>query len=203
MLSGPIPINIVKDTNSKFILQIFNPKSIKYDHFGTFNLKTNAEKFAEFLLANKKYIKDHFEGWTTQLKIQINNVRIYFGTFKVQYVDAVKNFLKDNIIASEGESNAAKDAPKRTSSGSVGGGGGGGGGAPKRTSSGSVGDGGGDGEGEQIFNIRVSQDHKPQRGGQRQQGLLPQYLTQLLDSSEHFQEQTAQKQKQGGGRYLS
>jgi hypothetical protein len=96
-------------------------------------------------------------------------------------------------------------ATARTSSGGGGGGGGpkrrssgdsGGGDASKRRSSDSGGSSGSGGVGEQIFNMRVSQDQKPQ------QGLLPQYFRGFLDPSEKFQEQKAYKQG-GEDRYFS
>jgi len=228
MLSGPLSkVDIVIDENTgKFILTLNNIR------FGTFYVKKNAEKFGKFLKQNPQYIvtdPQERKSCSTPLRIRLSDKsQPHFGRFKDTHIGLVKTFLKENIIPNENtvevrsggvrKRTSGGEAPKRRSSGSGGGGGvrkrrssdsedsdsrsgggGGGGDSRKRRSSGSGG--GGDG-GEQIFDIRVSQDQKPQRGRQQQQGFLPQYFRGFFDS-EQFQErphnkQTAQKQKKGG-----
>ena len=223
MLSGPLSkVDIVIDENTgKFILTLNNIR------FGTFYVKKNAETFGKFLKQNPQYIvtdPQERKSCSTPLRIRLTISQPNFGRFKKEHVELVKTFLKENIIPNENtvevrsggvrKRTSGGVAPKRRSSGSgggggvrkrtSGGGGGGGGDVQKRRSSDSEdsGSGGGGDGGEQIFDIRVSQDKKPQRGRQQQQGFLPQYFRGFFDS-EQFKErphnkQTAQKHKQGG-----
>jgi len=214
---------VIEESNGKFILKMMN--NIR---FGTFRLKENAEKFREFLKRNPQYIVTNpvERKSCSDLRIRLSDKsQPHFGRFKDTHIGLVRKFLRDHIINSEsaddGKHSSGGGAQKRTNTSSGGGGGGdsgvlkltssggkrtsasgGGRGAQKRTNTGSE-DSGSGGGGEQIFDIRVSQDKKPQRGRQQQQGFLPQYFRGLFDPSEQFQErphnkQTAQKHKQGG-----
>jgi hypothetical protein len=132
MFSGPLSkdsIVIKEEENGKFVLTINRVR------FGSFHLKSNAEKFGKFLKNNPQYIVlDPEERKSCKdLRIRIFGSQSNFGCFKKAHIDSMKTFLSENIIPSENDAAIHKST-----------GGGGGGGAPARTTR-TSGSGGSDG----------------------------------------------------------